>query len=69
MKIIEKIKDNCPSEILFLSLICFMAGIAVGLLVSPVKNGITIGSYNGCNNRITDSNKTKKITDSKIKDK
>lgn len=67
MKIIEKYKENCPSEILFLSLLCFMAGVAVGLLISPAKNGITIGSNNGCNNRITDSNKTKKITDSKIK--
>lgn len=69
MKIIEKIKESRSSDVLFFALICFWAGVAVGLLASPAKNGITIGSYNGCNNSIKDSNKTKKIADSKITDK
>lgn len=78
MKIIEKIKENYSSDVLFLALICFWIGVAFGLLASPAKNGITIGSYNGSNNSVkdngsgnsvTDSNKTKKVVDSKIKDK
>lgn len=68
MKIIEKIKESHSSDVLFFALICFWAGVAVGLLASPAKNGIAIaiGSYNGCNNSIKDSSKTKKIADSKI---
>lgn len=69
MKIIEKFKENYSSDMLFLSLLCFMAGLAVGLLISPAKNGIAIGSYNGSNNSVKDSNKTKKVVDSKITDK
>lgn len=65
MRIIEKIKENYSVEVLFFAVVCFLAGIVIGLLVSPVKNGIAIGSYNGCNNKITDSNKTKKIKEDK----
>ncbi len=36
---------------LFLALFCFWIGLAVGLLMSPIKNGIIIGSYNGSNNK------------------
>ena len=59
-EIIEKIKGNKDSDFFHALLIGFLAGIAVGFIASPVKNGITIGSYNGCNNRISDSNHVNK---------
>lgn len=62
MKIINKIKENYSAEVMLLAIISFLAGVAVGFIVSPVKKGITIGCYNGCNNRITDSNKVDKKT-------
>ncbi|MCC8069701.1 MAG: hypothetical protein LIO71_08125 [Ruminococcus sp.] len=33
-------------------LITFLMGIAIGFLISPVKKGISIFSYNGNNNGI-----------------
>ncbi|MGN0677121.1 MAG: hypothetical protein ACI4K5_05190 [Ruminococcus sp.] len=59
-EIIEKVKENKKIDFFIALLIGFLAGIAVGLIVSPVKNGIAIGSYNGCNNRISDSNHVNK---------
>lgn len=59
-------EENYSYETLFLCCICFIAGLTAGFLISPAKNGMIIGSYNGCNNKVVDSNKTKKITDSKI---
>lgn len=50
MKITEKLKENYSSEIMFLSVVCFLAGVVLGILLAPVKKGFTIGSYNGCNN-------------------
>lgn len=55
MKICEKIKENYSTESLILALVCILTGIAFGILVSPVKNGITVGSYNGCNNQVTNN--------------
>ncbi|MDE6789209.1 MAG: hypothetical protein K2J47_07820 [Ruminococcus sp.] len=52
MKITEKIKENYSAEALILAFVCIITGIAFGILVSPVKNGITVGSYNGCNNQV-----------------
>lgn len=46
MKITEKLKENYSSEIMLLSVVCFLAGIVVGILLAPAKN-ITIG----CNNK------------------
>lgn len=60
MKITEKIKEKYSLEVMLLTLVSFLAGLAVGFLISPAKNGITFGSYNGCNNKITDSNKVNK---------
>jgi hypothetical protein len=63
MKIINKIQEDYSAEVLLLAILSFLAGLVVGFLISPVKKGITIGSYNGCNNRITDSNKVNKKTE------
>ena len=52
MKICEKIKENYSAEALILALVCIITGIAFGILVSPVNNGIRVGSYNGCNNQV-----------------
>lgn len=61
MKIIDKIKENYSVEELLFAFVCCITGIILGLLISPVKKGIAVGSYNGCNNKIIDSNKTEKI--------
>lgn len=65
-KLIAKVQED---KTVLLCLMCFVMGLALGFIISPVKNGIAIGSYNGCNNNIKDSNKTKKVADSKITDK
>lgn len=57
MKIIEKIKQNYSAEVMLLTISGFLAGVIVGIIISPVKNGIAIGSYNGSGNKISDSNK------------
>ncbi|MCM1474060.1 MAG: hypothetical protein NC040_08370, partial [Muribaculaceae bacterium] len=51
MKITEKLKENYSSEIMLLSIACFLAGVVVGVLLAPVKKGFAICSYNGCNNK------------------
>lgn len=60
MKVFEKIKDSYSAEAIILAAVSFLAGLTIGFVISPVKNGITIGSYNGCNNRVIDSNKVNK---------
>ncbi len=50
MKLIDKIKENYSSEVMLLSVACFLAGVVAGILLAPVKKGFTICSYNGCNN-------------------
>lgn len=74
-KLIAKVQED---KTVLLCLMCFIMGLALGFIISPVKNGIAIGSYNGsnnnvkdtgCNNSVKDSNKTKKVVDSKITDK
>lgn len=59
-EIIKKVKENKSADFLNALLIGFLIGTAVGFIFSPVKNGIAIGSYNGCNNKIYDKNKDKK---------
>ncbi len=61
-KLIAKVQED---KTVLLCLMCFLAGLALGFIISPAKNGIAVGSYNGCNNKITDSNKTKKIKEDK----
>ncbi len=59
-----KVQEN---KTVLLCLVCFLAGLALGFVISPAKNGIVVGSYNGSNNKVTDSNKltdSNKITDS-----
>ena len=60
MKFIEKIKENYSSEMLIIAFLCLIAGIIIGFFIAPAKNGIILGSYNGCNNHIEDSNKVAK---------
>ncbi|MCD8187861.1 MAG: hypothetical protein LUD57_04475 [Ruminococcus sp.] len=57
MKILDKMKESCSADAVLLVLVSFFIGLIAGFIISPVKNGIAIGSYNGCGNRITDSNK------------
>ncbi|MCD7811254.1 MAG: hypothetical protein LUG91_05310 [Ruminococcus sp.] len=57
MKILDKMKESCSADVMLLVLVSFFIGLIAGFIISPVKNGIAIGSYNGCGNRITDSNK------------
>lgn len=47
MKLADKIKENYSSEIMLLSVACFLAGVVAGILLAPAKKGFAIGSYNG----------------------
>ena len=49
------IEEQEQTTLLYI-LIGFLAGLAAGLLISPVKNGIAVGSYNGSYNELNDSN-------------
>lgn len=60
MKIMDKLEENSSNPVFLALLVGFFAGIVIGFIASPVKRGIAIGSYNGCNNRISDSNKVNK---------
>lgn len=51
MKLINKMKENYSSEVMLLSVVCFLAGVVVGILLAPVKKGFMLGCYNGCNNK------------------
>ncbi|MDE6036354.1 MAG: hypothetical protein K2G36_10680 [Ruminococcus sp.] len=53
MKLTDKIKENYSSEVMLLSVVCFLAGVVTGILIAPVKNGIAIGAYNGCHNDVS----------------
>ena len=56
MDSIEKFKQEKGEKAFLYMLIGFLAGIIVGFIASPVKNGIAIGSYNGANNKFKNSN-------------
>ena len=60
LAIINKIKENYSVETLFSCFLCFLIGLTIGFIISPAKKGIIIGSYNGCNNKVIDSNKVNK---------
>ncbi|MDE6665869.1 MAG: hypothetical protein K2K14_06745, partial [Ruminococcus sp.] len=49
MKLINKMKENYSSEVMLLSVVCFLAGVVVGILLAPVKKGFMLGCYNGIN--------------------
>ncbi|MDE5583868.1 MAG: hypothetical protein K2J08_09200 [Ruminococcus sp.] len=53
MKLTDKIKENYSSEVMLLSVVCFLIGFVAGILLAPVKKGFAIGSYNGCNNDVS----------------
>lgn len=48
MKIIRNIKENYSAEVMLLTIASFLAGVVAAIIILPVKNGIAIGSYNGC---------------------
>lgn len=56
-KLIAKVQED---KTVLLCLLCFLAGLALGFIISPAKKGIIVGSYNGCNNKVIDSNKVNK---------
>ncbi|WP_295069445.1 hypothetical protein [Ruminococcus sp.] len=56
MDSIEQFKEEKGEKAFLYMLIGFLAGIVVGFIASPVKNGIAIGSYNGANNKFKNSN-------------
>lgn len=56
MKIFGKIKEDYSTEVMLLTIIICLTGLIAGILVSPIKNGIAIGSYNGSYNKFEDSN-------------
>ncbi len=60
MKITEKIKSNYSAEVMLLTIVSFLSGVIAGIIISPVKNGISIGSYNGSYNKFEDSNNVNK---------
>ena len=60
MEAIRKFKEENGEKAFLYVLIGFLAGVIVGLLLSPVKNGIAIGSYNGANNQFKNSNNIEK---------
>ena len=48
MKLIKKAQEDKLTLIL-LSVVCFLLGVVLGFLLSPVKKGIAIGNNNGNN--------------------
>ena len=56
MESTAQFKENKGEKAFFYMLIGFLAGIIVGFIASPIKNGIAIGSYNGANNKFKNSN-------------
>ena len=38
----------------------FLLGLIFGFIMSPIKNGVAIGSYNGAYNKFSDSNNVTK---------
>ncbi len=59
----DKIKENYSSEVMLLSVACFLAGVVTGILLAPVKKGFTIFSHNGCNNNAENYKDCKMNTD------
>ena len=53
---IREFKESHEENTLLYIVAAFVIGLAVGMLISPVKKGIAIGSYNGANNNFENSN-------------
>ena len=56
MKLIDKIENSFSDSAFAALLLGLFAGIIIGFIASPIKNGIAIGSYNGSSNIFSDSN-------------
>lgn len=56
MEYIRRFREENGENVLLCMIIAFLAGLVIGLLVSPVRNGIAVGSYNGSYNEFNDSN-------------
>lgn len=63
MKIIDKLEESSSNPVFLALLVGFLAGIIVGFIASPIKNGIAIGSYNVGGNKISGSNKVNEDKD------
>ncbi len=50
MNLIEKIKQDENSPIFLAFALGALLGIIIGFLASPIKKGVTIGSYNNIEN-------------------
>ena len=61
MNLIEKIKQNENSPIYLAFTLGTLLGIIIGFLASPIKKGMTIGSYNNIENNEGCCDETKKI--------
>ncbi len=56
MSQIKSFIEEQEEKTLLYILTAFLAGLVIGMLLSPLKNGIAVGSYNGSYNEFTDSN-------------
>lgn len=45
MELIKKAQED-KTTLILLSIVCFLAGLVLGFMLSPVKSGVTIGSNN-----------------------
>lgn len=45
-RLAEKIKQNENSPLYLIYMIVFLVGVIAGFLISPVKQGISVGSHN-----------------------
>lgn len=56
MSNIRKFIEEQEEKTLLCIMVAFLTGLTLGLLISPLKNGIAVGSYNGSYNEFKDSN-------------
>ena len=56
MSQIRSFIEEQEEKTLLCILTAFLAGLVVGLLLSPFKNGIAVSSYNGSYNEFENSN-------------
>jgi hypothetical protein len=56
MEYIKKFKEENGETITLYILIAFLTGMVLGFALSPIRNGIAVGSYNGSYNEFENSN-------------
>lgn len=45
MKLIDKAQED-KTTLILISIVCFLLGIVIGIVIAPVKKGLSIGSNN-----------------------